>query len=77
MRRLSLDSSGAVQALEKAVRTEPSRLDCTVTDSGSYTSKMAKTVKALDHLKIALLGDPSDVATLYSFGIAHCARREN
>jgi tetratricopeptide (TPR) repeat protein len=65
MRRLSLDSSGAVQALEKAVALNPH--DSTAQYRlGQLYLQGGETVKALDHLKIALLGDPSDVATLYS-----------
>ncbi len=65
MRRLSLDSSGAVQALEKAVALNPH--DSTAQYRlGQLYLQDGETVKALDHLKIALLGDPSDVATLYS-----------
>lgn len=65
MRRLSLDSSGAVQALEKAVALNPH--DSTAQYRlGQLYLQDGETVKALDHLKIALLGDPSDLATLYS-----------
>jgi len=65
MRRLSLNSSGAVQALEKAVALNPH--DSTAQYRlGQIYLQNGETVKALDHLKIALLGDPSDVATLYS-----------
>ena len=65
MRRLSLDSSGAVQALEKAVALNPH--DSTAQYRlGQLYLQDGETGKALDHLKIALIGDPSDVATLYS-----------
>jgi tetratricopeptide (TPR) repeat protein len=65
MRRLSLDSGGAVQALEKAVALNPH--DSTAQYRlGQLFLQDGETAKALDHLKIALLGDPSDVATLYS-----------
>jgi tetratricopeptide (TPR) repeat protein len=65
MRRLSLDSSGAVQALEKAVALNPN--DSTAQYRlGQLYLQDGETGKALDHLRIALLGDPSDVATLYS-----------
>jgi len=65
MRRLSLDSDGAVQALEKAVALNPH--DSTAQYRlGQVFLQDGETAKALDHLKIALLGDPSDVAALYS-----------
>jgi tetratricopeptide (TPR) repeat protein len=65
MRRLSLDNSGAVQALERAVALNPH--DSTAQYRlGQLYLQNGETAKALDHLKIALLGDPSDVATLYS-----------
>ena len=65
MRRLSLDSGGAVQALEKAVALNP-RDSTAQYRIGQLFLQDGETAKALDHLKIALLGDPSDVATLYS-----------
>ena len=65
MRRLSLDSGGAEQALEKAVAMNPH--DSTAQYRlGQLYLQDGETLKALDHLKIALLGDPSDLATLYS-----------
>jgi tetratricopeptide (TPR) repeat protein len=65
MRRLSLDSSGAVQALEKAVALNPH--DSTAQYRlGQLYLQDGEAAKALDHLKIALLRDPSDVAILYS-----------
>jgi Tfp pilus assembly protein PilF len=65
MRRLSLDSGGAEQALEKAVALNPH--DSTAQYRlGQLYLQDGETLKGLDHLKIALLGDPSDLATLYS-----------
>jgi protein O-GlcNAc transferase len=65
MRRLALDSDGAVQALEKAVALNPH--DSTAQYRlGQLYLQNGETLKALDHLKVALLGDPSDVASLYS-----------
>jgi tetratricopeptide (TPR) repeat protein len=65
MRRLSLDSSGAVQALEKAVALNPH--DSTAQYRlGQLYLQDGEAAKALDHLKVALLRDPSDVAILYS-----------
>ena len=65
MRRLSLDSRGAVQALEKAVALNPN--DSTAQHRlGQLYLQDGEAAKALDHLKIALLRDPSDVAILYS-----------
>ncbi len=65
MRRLALDSDGAVQALEKAVALNPH--DSTAQYRlGQLFLQDGEIAKALDHLKVALLGDPSDVATLYS-----------
>ncbi len=65
MRRLALDSDGAVQALEKAVALNPQ--DSTAQYRlGQLYLQDGETLKALGHLKAALLGDPSDVASLYS-----------
>ena len=65
MRRLALDSGGAVEALEKAVALNPH--DSTAQYRlGQLYLQDGETLKAVDHLKIALLGDPSDVASLYS-----------
>ena len=65
MRRLALDSDGAVQALEKAVALNPH--DSTAQYRlGQLYLQDGETLKALDHLKVALLGDPSDPASLYS-----------
>lgn len=65
MRRLSLDSSGAVQALEKAVALNPKNSTAQYRLGQLYLQD-GETVKALNHLKIALIADPSDLATLYS-----------
>lgn len=65
MRRLSLDRSGAVQALEKAVALNPKNSTAQYRLGQLYLQD-GETVKALNHLKIALIADPSDLATLYS-----------
>jgi protein O-GlcNAc transferase len=65
MRRLSLDESGAVQALEKAVALN-SHDSTAQYRLGQLYLQEGESGKALDHLKIALLGDPYDTATLYS-----------
>jgi tetratricopeptide (TPR) repeat protein len=65
MRRLALDSDGAVEALEKAVALNP-RDSTAQYRLGQLYLQDGETLKAVDHLKIALLGDPSDVASLYS-----------
>jgi Tfp pilus assembly protein PilF len=65
MRRLLLDNVGAEQALEKAVALNPH--DSTAQYRlGQLYLQGGEALKALHHLRVALLGDPSDLATLYS-----------
>jgi tetratricopeptide (TPR) repeat protein len=65
MRRLSLDSSGAIQALEKAVALNAHDSTAQYRLGHLYLQE-GETEKAVDHLRIALAGDPLDAATLYS-----------
>jgi tetratricopeptide (TPR) repeat protein len=65
VRRLEGDAKGARQALEEAVALN-SHDSTAQYRLGQLYLQEGESGKALDHLKIALLGDPSDVATLYS-----------
>jgi tetratricopeptide (TPR) repeat protein len=65
VRRLEGDAKGARQALEQAVALN-SHDSTAQYRLGQLYLQEGESGKALDHLKIALLGDPSDVATLYS-----------
>jgi tetratricopeptide (TPR) repeat protein len=65
VRRLEGDAKGARQALEQAVALDSGDEKAQYRLGQLYLQE-GESGKAIDHLKIALLGDPSDVATLYS-----------
>jgi tetratricopeptide (TPR) repeat protein len=65
MRRLFLDNDGAVVALKKAVSLNPHNSTAQYRLGQLYLQN-GETVKAINHLKNALLGEPSDIPALYS-----------
>jgi len=55
-----------LEVTETELAVEGFNIRLRMIDMGGQMGRFEETLKALDHLKVALLGDPSDAASLYS-----------